>query len=336
MKLFRHALFVSLLALAALSPLRISADTLIFKDGRKLEGAILEEDADTVTFKMKSIVTKFKKDDIEKIVRGPAPDVAKDDSDATIRAARVAAVGNAKIDALRAEAGKALDGVAEKRKALAAAAKKIESQTKAYESELRKVQAAEADLRKAKERLAEAEAKQKKAEEALRSAKEQTGREPGPLKQELQAATDRVESIRATAGVAQHTVDVEKKKLDDETDHFQMAADTLRPPVAALSAAYETLDGAWAALAAEEKRQSAEAPWWPAMAEAARVRMEGRVVKCEKGSLVVKVGIDADPSQWSEEVTLATPPGFDAKPGETWLIGARRDKSGWVLEEARR
>ena len=64
------------------------------------------------------------------------------------------------------------------------------------------------------------------------------------------------------------------------------------------------------------------------------VRIEGRVVACERGWLVVKVGPGSDPGQWSEEVTISAP-GFEAPKGRTLLILARRDKSGWVLEEAR-
>ncbi len=311
------------------------ADTLIFKDGRRLEGTIVEEDADTVTFKVKSIVTKFKKADIEKIEHGPAVDTPKDEGDAPLRALRVAPVGNAKIDALRTDAGKALDGVAEKKKALAAAAKKIDSQTRAFESQLRKVQAAEAEMQKSRERLADAEAKLKAATDRLAAAKEQTGREPGPLKQEVQDASIKADSVRSTNALAQRTLESEKKKLDDETDRFQMAAETIRPAVNALAAACDAVDAAWAALAAEEKRQAAEAPWWPAPADAARVRIEGRVLACEKGSLVVKTGADADPAKWTDEIEIAAP-GFEAAKGSTLLIVARRDKSGWTLVEARR
>jgi hypothetical protein len=324
--------FLLLLA-AILSPLA-SADTLVMKDGRKLEGTIVEEDADTVSFKIKSGIVKIKREEIEQVIRGGPAETPKEESEAALRKERVAAVGNAKLDPLRAEAGKALDAVVEKRKALATAAKKIDSQTRAYESQLRKVQSSEAELRKAKERLTDAEAKLKAAEDRLKTAKDQTGREPGPLKQEVQDASAKVESVKATAAVAQRAIDGEKKKLDDETDRFQMASESLRPAVAALSAAYDALDAAWTALAGEEKRQSVEAPWWPAPAEAARVRFEGRVVSCAKGVLVVKVGPEADPGVWSEEVTI-TAPGFEASANRTLLIVARRDKSGWILEEAR-
>ncbi len=304
------------------------------KDGRRLEGTIVEEDADTYSFKIRSGVVKLKKEEVESVIRGGPVETPKEESDASLRRDRVAAIGNSKIDPLRAEAGKALDGVTEKRKALAAAARKIDSQTRAYESQLRKVQASETELRKAKERLTDAEAKLKSAEDRLKTAKDQTGREPGPLKQEVQDAAAKVESIKATSAIALRAMEGEKKKLDDETDRFQMASETLRPAVAALSAAYESLDAAWAALAGEEKRQAAEAPWWPAPAEAVRVRLEGRVVSCEKGSLVMKVGADSDPGQWSEEVTVSAP-GFDAPKGKTLLITARRDTAGWILEEAR-
>lgn len=330
MRLRHHA---ALLLALLLAPLAI-ADTLVMKDGRRLEGTIIEEDADTVSFKIRSGVVKIKKEEIEQIIRGGGTETPKEESDAALRQERVAAIGNAKLDPLRAEGGKALDGVAEKRKALATAARKIDSQTKAYESQFRKVQASEGELRKAKERLTEAEAKFKSASERLKAAKDQTGREPGPLKQEVQDASAKVESVKATSAIAQRALEAEKKKLDEETDRFQMASETLRPAVGALSAAYEALDGAWVALAAEEKRQSVGAPWWPAPAEAAMVRLEGRVVACEKGALIVKVGPGADPGQWSEEVSISAP-GFEAAKGRTLLILARREKSGWVLEEAR-
>ncbi len=333
MRRFLH--FPALLLLAALLAPGAFADTLLFKDGRKLDGTILEEDADTVTFKVKSIVTKFKKADIEKIERGPAVDTPKDEGDAPLRALRIAPVGIAKLDALRTDAGKALDGVAEKRKALAAAAKKIDSQTRAYESQLRKVQAAEAEMQRSKDRLADAEAKLKVATDRLQAAKDQTGREPGPLKQEVQEASAKADSVRSTNALALRTMESEKKKLDEETDRFQMAAETLRPSVAALSSAYDALDVAWAALASEEKRQMVEAPWWPAPADAARVRFEGRVVACEKGALLVKTGADVDPAKWTEELEIAAP-GFEAAKGATLLIVARRDKAGWILVEARR
>lgn len=331
----RLRLFPALLLLAALLAPGAFADTLLFKDGRKLEGTIVEEDADTVTFKVKSIVTKFKKADIEKIERGAATDTPKDDGDANLRALRVSPVGIAKLDALRSDAGKALDGVGEKRKLLAAAAKKIDSQTRAYESQLRKVQAAEAEMQRSKDRLAEAEAKLKAANDRLQAAKEQTGREPGPLKQEVQEAASKADSVRSTNALAQRTMETEKKKLDEETDRFQMAAETLRPVVGGLAAAFDALDGAWVALASEERRQSIEAPWWPAPAEAGRVRIEGRVVACEKGVLTVKAGADLDPAKWTEEIEIAAP-GFDAAKGSTVLVLARRDKAGWVLVEARR
>lgn len=324
-----------LLAAALFLAPRASADVLVFKDGRRLEGTIVEEDADSVTFKVKSIVTKFRKDDIEKIERGALPDTAKDEGDAALRAARVAPTGVAKTDPLRAEAGKALDGIGEKRKALAAAAKKIDSQTRAYETQLRKVQAAEGELAKARERQKEADAKLKAAQDRLNAAKAQTGREPGPLKQEVQDASAKAESVKATVALAQRAVEAEKKKLDDETDRFQAAAETLRPAVAALAGAYDALDAAWAALAAEEARQSGEAPWWPGAAEAPLVKLEGRVVSCEKGVLLVKTGTEPDPSRWTEEVAIAAP-GFEAAKGATLVILARRDKSGWSLEEVLR
>lgn len=319
-----------LLAAALFLALPAPADVLIFKDGRRLEGTIVEEDSDTVTFKVRSIVTKFRKDDIEKIERGALPDTARDDGDAALRAARVAPTGTAKTDGLRAEAGKALDGIAEKRKALAGAARKIDSQTRAYETQLRKLQAAEGELARAKDRQKEADAKLKAAQDRLNAAKAQTGREPGPLKQEVQDASAKAESVKATVALAQRAVEAEKKKLDDETDRFQAAAETLRPAVAALAGAYDALDAAWAGLAAEERRQSAEAPWWPGPADAPLVRLEGRVVSCEKGVLLVKTGTEADPGRWTEEVTLAAP-GFEAAKGTTLVILARREKSGWSL-----
>ncbi|KAF0241197.1 MAG: hypothetical protein FD180_4583 [Planctomycetota bacterium] len=331
MRLHHYAMLLFVPAL--LSRLAV-ADTLVMKDGRRLEGTIVEEDADTVSFRIKSAVVKIKVEEIEQIIRGGPVEAPKEESDAALRRDRVAAVGHARLDPLRAEAGKALDSVAEKRKALTAAAKKIDSQTNAYTAQLRKVQASDAILRKSKERLTDAEAKFKAAEDRLKVAKDQTGREPGPLKQEVQDASAKFESVKATVALAQRALDDEKKKLDDETDRFQRAAESLRPSVAKLSEAYDALDAAWAALAGEEKRQAEDAPWWPAPAEAARVRLEGRVVSCEKGTLILKVGAEADPGQWSEEVTIAAP-GFETAKGRTLLLVARRDKAGWVLEEAR-
>jgi hypothetical protein len=330
MRLLRTA---ALLALLSAPPL--PADVVHLKNGGKVDGTIVAEDDSSVTLRKPSgAEMKFKKDDIDRIERGAGSEGPREDPDAPIRAERIAPTGNAALDALRGEAGKALSALAEKKKALATAAKKIDSQTNAYELQLGKVTKAEQELKKVRTRRVAAEAKAKAAEAALKDAVAKTGREPATLKADYEKAKSSVETIEKTEKAAQTGLEIEQKKLNETADRFQLAAETLRPAVGAVREAQEALDASWAALAAEERRQRIQAPWWPGPADAARVRIEGRVERCEKGRLVLRAGADADPAKWAEEVTLAGE--VEAKAGEIVVVSARRGKDGWVAEEVSR
>jgi len=314
------------------------ADTLVFKDGRRLEGQVLEEDATTVTFKMKSIVTKFKKDEIAQVIKGPVvAEPPKEDPEATVRAERTVPTGDEKIDKLRADAAGELDAVIRMKKDLAAAAKKTEQQTKAFESQLKKVKDAEAATLKAKDRWQQAMDRMKPVEDAATAARNSTGKVSDELQRELAAKKTACDSAQRASEAAQSRLEAEQKKLEEFRDKYQAAADTLKPAIASLTAALNVLDDAWGLLAAAERAQ-AEGPaaWWPAPPGAGRVRIEGRVVKAEGGSLTLARGTDIDPSKWTEEVTVLAPGGIEAKPGDLLLVTARRVKNGWIVTEVER
>ncbi len=305
------------------------ADTLVFKDGRQMEGTVVEEDADSVTFRKGSIISKFRRAEIEKIIRGG--NETRDPADEKLRASRLSPTGDAALDPLRAAVEKALDAVQEKKRGLETAARKVEAPTKAYEAQLKKLSDAEVDVARVRARLVDAEAKLRKAETAAENARVTTGRIPAPLKAEVDERSAARASVEKTLATALQRVEVETRALDEVTDRFQMAADSIRPAVQALAAAIGAADKAWGALAAAEGAGAGTLPWWPA-AESSRVLLEGRIVSVTKDQVVLVTGMDADPATWTERLQLQAA-GHSLKPGTTALLRARRDGADWILEE---
>ncbi|MBI2921670.1 MAG: hypothetical protein HYY18_11360 [Planctomycetes bacterium] len=325
------------LLILGLAALPCPADTLVFKDGRRLEGMVVEEDAETVTFKTKSIQSKFKKAEIQEIVRGEVPvEKPPEDPAAAIRGARLAMTGDAALDPLRDAASRALDGVLEKEKALAGLAKKTETQTKAFEAQLKRVKAAEVAAEKARAIWRNVDAKRQKAQEAVDAAL-LAGKQPTAAQvDELESKKGATEAAWKPAQAADAKVVVEAAKLEEQREKYQASALTLRPAIMELSAAVAALDDAWSALAAAE-RAAERAPlgWFQPGGSAARVRIEGRVVRASGGELVLATGKDMDAGKWKDEVKLLAP-GLEAKEGEILVIRARFQGAGWVAEEVER
>lgn len=325
------------LVLLTLAALPCPADILVFKDGRRLEGTVVEEDAETVTFKTKSIQSKFKKADIQEIVKSDVPvEKPPEDPAAAIRGARLAMNGDGTLDPLRDSASRALDALLGKEKALAALAKKTETQTKAFEAQLKRVKTAEAAAEKARAVWRAVDLKRQKAQEAVDAVSMQGGKPSAAQLEELESKKASTEAAFKPAQAADARVAAEAAKLEELQEKYRASAVTLRPAIMELADAVAALDEAWSALAAAEREVSrGPVGWFQPGGAAPRVRIEGRVVKASGGELVLATGKEMDAAKWKDEVTVSAP-GIEAKEGEILVIRARFHGAGWVAEEVER
>jgi hypothetical protein len=324
--------------LALLIPLAALADTLVFKDGRTLEGSIVEEDAETVSFKVKSIVSKFKKADIAEIRRGAIatdPNVPKT-GDGAFRASRLAPTGDERVDAYRTKAGKAIDEVAAKKKALQAAAKRSEAQTDAFEGQLKRLKAAEAAATQAAAKWKDVELRKVKKTEEMNAMVAGGSKVPQSLHDELNRLRTQAEAALKTSQDKQKKVAQEEELLQTVRSRYETALQTLMPSIRDMQAAIAAMDAAWGDLTRQEAERDMVAPeWYRKDGKARLVLIEGRATKAAEGAVTLATGSDVDPSRWSEEVEVEAP-GVAVKPGDVLVIVAERIGERWLAREVRR
>lgn len=346
----------ALVALAlTLTAFPLCADTLVLKDGRKLEGEVVEETDAGVKFKMKGGIVSFKKDEVVLVTKGgpggaDVPKPAEKVAGAEIpRADRRAASGNPVVDEARKRAASAREKLARLIRNLNSGSGSAQNIVKEYENLVKKVNDHEPKLAEANQRLTNAV---NKANEWVGryNAENAQGRVSDATQRSTAKAESEAKSARATYNslVSSHNQDVEK--LNRMKENFGTGQDKMDAGADELVKAFREADEASVALCESERRAGlvpaesgaaastegakgadmsleTASTGWPSAADLAgdrkawagrRVAFEARLGALDAAThiLHVSVGDDLDPEKWTKEIPVTLTAALEAPAGQ--------------------
>lgn len=335
-----------LLALAlALAPADLRADTLLLKDGRKLEGTVVEETDTQVKFKLKTgnVAVTFKKEDVKELVKSAAPAEAPGPKVGGVsipHADRSKPTGIAEVDEARKRAEAANERLQKLLDAMNRGHNSAGGIANAYESVRKEVEEREAKMEAAGKRVEQTAAE-------LNAAVAQWNAEAagGQVSAGTRTAHSRAESAHKSALAAynklvlDHNADIDRLKM--MKDQYGSGAKDMGKNADELAAAFAEADEAWVRLCEAERRaqvvpreagadtdaasaavamatEGAETRWVTAAELASeRATLAGRRIEFEarvgafdaaKRTLQVWVGDAPDPADWRTEVSVVLPP----------------------------
>lgn len=336
--------------------LLLRADTLVLKDGRKLEGEVLEETDTLVKFQMKGGVVSFKKEEVASVTKGggtggpagvkPADKVAGAEIP---RADRRSATGNAALDEARKRAAAAREKLARLVRNIASGTGSAQNIVKEYENLSKKVQEREPKIDELRQRMNNADAKYNEwvarynGEAAQGRVSDATQRSTNKAESEAKSARSAFNSLVST-----HNADVDR--LNKMKENFGNGQEKIESGSEELVKALREADEACVSLCEAERRAGivpaeagavadpgaggdagmtveTAATVWPPTADLAgdrnawagrRVAFEARLGALDAAahSLKVSVGDDPDPAKWSREISVTLTAVLEAPAGQ--------------------
>lgn len=342
-------------------------DTLVLKDGRKLEGEVVEETDALVKFKIRGAVVSFKKDEVTSLTRGGNTDAAQSASEKSAspipRAERSRASGSADVDEVRKRAAAARDRLHKLLARLGSGAGSASNIAREYEKLLDEVTKRRPKLDEAAQKSDAAVARYNEWV-GRNNAEAASGRISDATKRGLSKAESEMKSARAAYDrlVALHNRDVDR--LDTMKANFGTGQEKMEASEEELVKAFREADEAAVALCEAERRagvvpgeadaaagaaetgmtaEDAEVRW-PAVGALTgdrkalagrRVAFEARLGAFDAGKHTVQVylGEEADPKAWSRELTVVLIGPGEAPPGEHAVLeGSVSSAAGNAIE----